>query len=73
MMFTTTIGSAIISPEGVSIMDFDKYMSVEQAEKVWNITGGWIRKLCRDGKLKCIRIANAWFIEKDQPNPKKRE
>jgi hypothetical protein len=70
-MITATFGSAIIAPEGgFQMFDNDKYMSSLEAGELWDVSSSWVRRLCREGELKAIRIRNAWFIERDQPKPK---
>jgi hypothetical protein len=70
-MITSAFGTAIIAPRGGYYMDFDKYMSSLEAQEIWGVSSSWVRRLCARGELKCIRIRNVWFIERDQPNPKK--
>lgn len=72
-MFTITVGSATMSAEGCCSMNLNDYMSVEEAGKLWGLTPGWIRVLCRNQEIKSMQFRNMWLIEKDQPNPKKKE
>lgn len=51
----------------------DQVMGVEEAAKRWKLSPGYVKNLCNDGAVKAKRIGMAWVIDKNQPNPKKKE
>ena len=38
-------------------------VSVDEYAKKKNITPGYVQRLCRIGKLRCVKINATWFIE----------
>ena len=51
-------------------MNLEKYISTKEASALWGITDGRIRQLCIAQEIKCIKIRDRWFVDKDQNNPK---
>jgi Helix-turn-helix domain len=51
----------------------DKIMGVEEASEVWELSSGYIKNLCAEGKIKSRKIGNTWIIDKEQPSPKSTE
>lgn len=51
---------------------FEQIMGVEEAAGIWGLSPDHVKRLCRDGAVKAKKIGNAWVIDKNQPNPKKR-
>ncbi|WP_144029309.1 helix-turn-helix domain-containing protein [Paenibacillus campinasensis] len=47
----------------------DHIMGTEDAAKLWSLSQDHIKRLCRDGKVKCIRIGKTWILDKNQPKP----
>lgn len=47
----------------------DNIMGTEEAAKLWGLSQDHIKRLCREGKVKCIRIGKTWVLDKNQPNP----
>lgn len=45
-------------------------MGTEEAAERWGLSQDHIKRLCRDGKVKCIRIGKTWVLDKNQPSPK---
>ncbi|WP_142300879.1 helix-turn-helix domain-containing protein [Shouchella clausii] len=50
---------------------FDRFVSAEQAAKVWGVSAGHVKNLCRDGKIAAKKIGKTWVIDINQPNPSK--
>lgn len=50
----------------------DEIMGVEEAGKAWGLSPDHVKRLCRDGVVKAKKIGNTWVIDRNQPNPKKR-
>lgn len=48
----------------------DHIMGVEDASKLWLLTPGYIKNLCKAGKVKAKKIGKTWVLDGDQPNPK---
>lgn len=44
-------------------------MGTEEAADIWGLSQDHIKRLCREGKVKCIRIGNTWILDKNQSNP----
>jgi len=47
----------------------EQIMGTEEAAKLWGLSQDHIKRLCREGKVKCIRIGNTWILDKNQSNP----
>ncbi|WP_410055492.1 helix-turn-helix domain-containing protein [Paenibacillus sp. 3LSP] len=47
----------------------EQIMGTEEAAKLWGLSQDHIKRLCREGKVKCIRIGKTWVLDKNQPNP----
>lgn len=47
----------------------DSVMGVEEASVLWNLSAGYIKNLCAEGKIKAKKIGKTWIIEKHQPHP----
>ena len=50
----------------------EKIMGTEEAAELWQLSQDHIKRLCREGKVKAVRIGKTWVIDKDQPNPKRK-
>lgn len=47
-------------------------MSVKQAAELWGYkTVSHIRQMCVDGKIKATKQGRDWWIDRNQPNPRK--
>jgi hypothetical protein len=46
-------------------------IGVEEAEKLWGLSAGYIKNLCAQGKIKSKKIGNTWVIDSRQENPSK--
>lgn len=46
-------------------------IGVEEASELWNLSAGYIKNLCSDGKVKAKKIGKTWVIDKHQPHPSK--
>lgn len=44
-------------------------IGVEEASELWNLSAGYIKNLCAEGKIICKKIGKTWVIDKNQPNP----
>jgi excisionase family DNA binding protein len=44
-------------------------MGVEEAADLWNLSPGYIKNLCAEGKINAKKIGKTWVIDKNQPNP----
>lgn len=49
----------------------ENIIGVEEASKLWNLSPGYIKNLCSEGKVICKKIGKTWVIYKEQPNPSK--
>lgn len=47
-----------------------RVMGTEEAAERWGLSQDHIKRLCRNGKVKCIRIGKTWVLDRNQPNPK---
>lgn len=54
--------------ENINILD--QIMGVEEASELWELSPGYIKNLCAEGKLQARKIGKTWIISKDQDNPK---
>jgi excisionase family DNA binding protein len=45
-------------------------MGVDEASKYWNLSPGYIKNLCAEGKIQARKIGKTWIISKNQENPK---
>jgi len=48
----------------------DHIMGVEEASELWDLSAGYIKNLCNEGKVEAKKIGKTWVIDKTQPNPK---
>jgi excisionase family DNA binding protein len=48
----------------------DRIIGVEEASELWNLSPGYIKNLCAEGKLEARKIGKTWILSKDQKNPK---
>lgn len=48
-------------------------MGTEEAAELWQLSQDHIKRLCREGKVKAVRIGKTWVIDKNQPNPKRKD
>lgn len=46
-------------------------MGVDEAALTWNLSAGYIKNLCSQGKIKARKIGKTWIIDAWQPNPSK--
>lgn len=53
--------------------NLENIMGVDEASKLWGLHPGTIKNLCADGVVIAKKIGNTWVIERDQPNPSKRQ
>jgi DNA-binding XRE family transcriptional regulator len=44
-------------------------MGVDEASSIWNLSAGYIKNLCADGKIAAKKIGKTWVIDKNQMNP----
>lgn len=44
-------------------------MGVEEAATLWNLSPGYIKNLCAEGKVKACKIGKTWILDKTQVNP----
>lgn len=51
----------------------DNIIGVEEASKLWNLSPGYIKNLCAEGKIKSKKIGKTWIIDKTQINPSKQK
>jgi hypothetical protein len=49
----------------------DLVMGVDEASQIWELSAGYIKNLCAEGKIKSKKIGKTWIIDKFQPNPSK--
>ncbi|MEC2974079.1 helix-turn-helix domain-containing protein [Bacillus cereus] len=47
----------------------DMVMGVEEASELWDLSSGYIKNLCAEGKILCKKIGKTWIIDKNQSNP----
>jgi len=45
--------------------------SCQDAGKAWGLSPGYVKNLCKAGKVQAVQIGKTWIIDKNQPNPKK--
>jgi hypothetical protein len=47
-------------------------MDTTEAAAIWNYSGAdAVKRLCREGKVKCRKLTNgAYILDRNQPNPK---
>ena len=43
-----------------------EFMSVTEYAELKGITRWYVRKLCREGKIKAVYLGRVWFVNKDQ-------
>ena len=48
----------------------DNLLTVEQVAKKLNIHVATVRKLCRDGRLPCVKMLRRWHIKEAELNDK---
>lgn len=51
----------------------DNVIGVDEAAKLWNLSPGYIKNLCAEGKIKCKKIGKTWVIDRTQQNPSKKD
>lgn len=49
----------------------NRIMGVDEASKLWGLAPGYIKNLCKAGKVKSVKIGKTWILDKNQPNPKR--
>lgn len=49
----------------------NQIMGVDEAGDKWDKSPDHIKRLCRDGKVKAVKIGKTWIMEKDQEYPKR--
>lgn len=49
----------------------ENIIGVDEASKIWDLSPGYIKNLCAEGKIKAKKIGNTWVIDKTQENPRK--
>lgn len=47
----------------------DQVIGVEEAAELWNLSPGYIKNLCAEGKVQAKKIGKTWIIARDQENP----
>lgn len=53
--------------------DINNKMSIKEATELWGYkTTSHVRQLCADGKIKAVKMGRDWWIDRDQPNPRKK-
>lgn len=50
--------------------NLDQIMGVDEASDLWNLSPGYIKNICAEGKVQAKKIGNTWILEKNQPNPR---
>ncbi len=50
-------------------MSLENVMGVEEASERWNLSPGYIKNLCAEGKVEAKKIGKTWIIDKEQDNP----
>jgi len=50
----------------------DDVMGVNEAGQLWGLSPGYVKNLCKGGKVLARQIGNTWIIDKKQPNPSPR-
>lgn len=47
----------------------DHIMGTEEASELWGLSQDHIKRLCREGKVKCKLIGKTWILDRHQSNP----
>lgn len=47
----------------------DNIMGTEEAAETWGLSQDHVKRLCREGKVKAVRIGQVWVLEKNQSKP----
>lgn len=47
----------------MTINELKSMLSVEDYAKAKGVSEWWVRKLCRNGKIDCLKVGQTWFIE----------
>ncbi|MBJ6362077.1 type I-C CRISPR-associated protein Cas8c/Csd1 [Paenibacillus sp. GCM10012307] len=45
-------------------------MGTDEAAELWGYTPDHIKRLCREGKIKCVMIGKTWVVDRNQPSPR---
>lgn len=48
-------------------------MGTSEASLKWGLAQDYVKRLCREGKVKAYKVGRDWKIDRDQPTPKKKE
>lgn len=47
-------------------------MGTDEAARLWGYASSDVVKaMCREGKVKAVRIGKTWVLDKNQPSPRK--
>lgn len=58
--------------EGINDSDpLNSVIGVDEASELWNLSAGYIKNLCAEGKIKAKKIGKTWIIDVNHPNPSK--
>lgn len=49
----------------------NQIMGVDEAGEKWGYSPDHIKRMCRDGKVKAVKIGKTWVMEKNRESPKK--
>lgn len=47
----------------------DEIMTTEEASKLWGVHQDHVKRLCREGKVKCRKFGKMYILQKNQPKP----
>lgn len=47
----------------------NEIMSTEEASKLWGVHQDHVKRLCREGKVKCRKFGKTYILQKGQPKP----
>jgi hypothetical protein len=56
----------------ISENNLNSVIGVDEASELWDISAGYIKNLCADGKIKCKKVGKTWVIDANQPNPSRK-
>lgn len=57
-----------------SLRALDQIMGTQEASQLWGYTSqDHVKRLCREGKVKCVQIGNTWVLDRNQPNPRQKK
>lgn len=51
----------------------DRIIGVNEAAELWQLSPGTIKNYCARGRIKAKKVGKTWIIDKEQPNPSKKE